>query len=151
MGCGTGLSGKALAAAAAKTYAEKTLELLESKPVPEGMSEEQWNAHKEKISAYTNFLLGRIYMPKNTKDAYRTARSYMLKSVDVLKAEGGQRYHVLAYFLGVCYVQLDIQGDNIKQAAYWMGQAASTDGQFSGIKGAFCYTEWCGFGDQSGL
>ncbi|MEZ5360998.1 MAG: hypothetical protein R2748_01325 [Bryobacterales bacterium] len=118
--------------AAAKTYADKTLELLESKPVPEGMSEAQWTEHKNKIGAYTEFLYGRIYMPKNTKDAYRAARSHMLKSVDVLKAEGGPRYHVLAYYLGVCYVQLDIQGDNIKQAAYWMGQAASTDGQFKG-------------------
>lgn len=115
---------------AAIGYAEKTLEILESKPVPEGMTEEQWTAQKDKIGAYTEFLLGRIYMPKNTKPAYRTARSHMLKSVDVLKAEGGQRYHILAYYLGVCYVQLDIQGDNIKQAAYWMGQAASTDGQF---------------------
>jgi len=116
----------------AKTYADKTLEILEAKPAPEGMSPEQWEEHKTKISAYTNFLLGRIYMPKNTKDAYRTARSYMLKSVDVLKAEGGPRYHVLAYFLGVCYVQLDIQGDNIKQALFWMNEAARTDGQFKG-------------------
>ena len=115
---------------AAIGYAAETLELLETKPAPEGMAEEQWTAHKEKIGAYTQFLLGRVYMPKNTKPAYRTARSHMLKSVDVLKAEGGQRYHVLSYFLGVCYVNLDIQGDNIKQAAYWMGQAANTDGQF---------------------
>ena len=117
---------------AAIEYAEKTLEILETKPAPEGMAEEQWTAHKEKISAYAQFLLGRVYMPKNTKPAYRTARSHMLKAVDVLKAEGGQRYHVLSYFLGVCYVNLDIQGDNIRQATYWMGQAASTDGQFKG-------------------
>ena len=117
---------------AAIGYAEKTIEILEAKAPPEGTPEEQWTAHKEKISAYANFLLGRVYMPKNTKPAYRTARSYMLKTVDTLKAEGGQRYHILSYFLGVCYVQLDIQGDNIKQAAYWMGQAASTDGQFKG-------------------
>jgi tetratricopeptide (TPR) repeat protein len=115
---------------AAKAYADKALEVLEAKPVPEGVAEEQWAAQKEKMTAYINFLLGRIYMPKNTKDAYRTARSYMLKSVDVLKAEGGPRYHVLAYFLGVCYVQLDIQGDNIKQALFWMNEAARTDGQF---------------------
>ncbi len=117
---------------AAIGYAEKTLEILEAKPVPEGAAGEQWTAHKEKIGAYTNFLLGRVYMPKNTKPAYRTARSYLLKTRDALKAEGGQRYHILSYYLGVCYVQLDIQGDNIKQAAYWMGQAASTDGQFKG-------------------
>jgi tetratricopeptide (TPR) repeat protein len=109
---------------AAKAYAEKALAMLEAGV--EGLPEDQ----KTRLTAYTNFLLGRVYMPKNTKDAYRTARSHMLKSVDVLKAEGGPRYHVLSYFLGVCYVQLDIQGDNIKQALFWMNEAARTDGQF---------------------
>ena len=76
-------------AAAAKTYGEKALEILESKAPPEGTTAEQWAAHKEKISAYTNFMIGRSIMPQNTKDAYRSARTYLLKSVDVLKAEGG--------------------------------------------------------------
>lgn len=117
-------------AEAAQQYGQKALEILEAKQAPEDVAPEQWAAQKEKLTAYTNFMIGRSYMPKNTKDAYRSARSYMLKSVDVLKAEGGQRYHVLSYFLGVCYVQLDIQGDNIKQAAFWMNEAARTDGQF---------------------
>ena len=69
---------------------------------------------------------------QNTKNSYRTGRTHLLQSVDVLKAEGGPRYHLLAYFLGVCYVQLDIQGDNISKAAFWMKEAASTDGPFKG-------------------
>ena len=48
----------------------------------------------------------------------------------MLKAEGGQRYHVLSYFLGVCYVQLDIQGDNIQKALFWMTEAAKAEGPF---------------------
>jgi hypothetical protein len=117
---------------AAKTYGEKGLAILEAKAAPQGMAPEQWAAHKEKMAAYLNFMLGRSYISKNTKEAYRAARTHMLKSVDALKAEGGPRYHMLSYFLGVCYVQLDIQGDNIKQAAFWMGEAARTDGQFKG-------------------
>lgn len=115
-----------------RAYAQRMLEMLEAtgEGPREGMTPEQWAAHKDKYTAYAEFVIGRTYVAENTKDAYRTGRSHLLKSVDFLKEEGGQRYHILAYFLGVCYVQLDIQGDNIKQATYWMGQAASTDGPF---------------------
>ena len=117
-----------------RAYAEQILERLETQgDTPrEGMTPEQWTAHKTKYEAYGNFVVGRTYVAANTKDAYRTGRSYLLQSVDFLKEEGGQRYHLLAYFLGVCYVQLDIQGDNIAKATYWMREAANTDGPFKG-------------------
>ena len=52
----------------------------------------------------------------------------LLKTVEVLKAEGGERYNLLAYYLGVCYAQLDVKGDNIKQALDWMTEAANSPG-----------------------
>lgn len=114
--------------AKAKEYAQKSLEILEAKTAPEGVAPEQWEQRKAQISAYSNFVLGRAFAAANTKPAYRTGRAHMLKSVDVIKAEGGPRYGVLAYYLGVCYVQLDIQGDNIKKAVFWMQEAANTPG-----------------------
>ncbi len=119
---------------ASKAYAEQILERLEATGdgPREGMTPEQWAAHKAKHDAYGNFVIGRTWVTKNTKPAFRTGRTHLLKTVDFLKAEGGPRYHMLSYFLGICYVQLDIRGDNIKQALYWMGQAASTEGAFKG-------------------
>ncbi|MBI1356223.1 MAG: hypothetical protein GC160_17920 [Acidobacteria bacterium] len=110
----------------AKKYAEQMLEALEADPPPAGLSPEEI----AKWTAYANFVIGRVWVSQNNANGYRTGRSHLLKSVDVLKAEGGPRYHLLAYFLGVCYVQLDIQGDNIKQATFWMKEAARTDGPF---------------------
>ena len=111
-------------------YANQAIQLLETKEAPAGMAPEAWEAHKTKFLAYSNFVVGRVEVSKNTKPAFRTGRTALLKTVNILKAEGGVRYHVLAYYLGVCYVQLDIKGDNIRQALQWMGQAANTDGPF---------------------
>ncbi len=116
----------------ARAEAEKMLAVLEAKEKPANMSDEQWEAHKAKMEAYGNFNLGRAWVSENTKDAYRAGRTHLLKTVDVIKAEGGPRYSVLSYLLGVCYVQLDIQGDNIKQAIYWMTEAANAEGPFQG-------------------
>lgn len=115
-----------------KGYAQQILDRLEAQgDAPrEGMTAEQWTAHKTKYEAYARFVLGRIEVAKNNKPGYRAGRAQLLQTVDFLKEEGGPRYHLLSYFLGVCYVQLDIQGDNIQKALYWMGQAASTDGPF---------------------
>ncbi len=112
--------------AQARDYGEKMLEVLEADPPPSHLSEEDI----AKWTAYAHFVIGRTHVAENTKNSYRTGRTHLLKSVDVLKAEGGPRYHLLAYFLGVCYVQLDIQGDNIRQATFWMKEAARTDGPF---------------------
>ena len=111
-------------------YAQQTIDLLETKAAPAGVAPEAWEAHKAKFVAYSNFTIGRVHVSKNTKPAFREGRTALLKTVDILKAEGGVRYHVLAYYLGVCYVQLDIKGDNIKQALQWMGVAAATEGPF---------------------
>lgn len=115
---------------AAQAHAEKALEILEAKAKPEGMADEQWEAYKTRMIAYANFAAGRAWVARNTKDAYRTGRTHLLKTVDVIKGEGGSRYNVLAYYLGVCYVQLDIQGDNIRKASEWMTEAANTAGPF---------------------
>lgn len=109
-------------------HAERALEILETKPQPAGMTSEQWEAQKAQRTAYANFAAGRAWAGKDTKDAYRTGRTYLLKAVDVVKTEGGERYNLLAYYLGVCYIQLDIKGDNIKQALQWMTEAANTPG-----------------------
>lgn len=112
----------------AKAYAEQMLAILEAETPPANLTPEEI----AKWTAYAHFVIGRTYVAQNTKNSYRTGRTHLLQSVDVLKAEGGPRYHLLAYFLGVCYVQLDIQGDNISKAAFWMKEAASTDGPFKG-------------------
>jgi hypothetical protein len=114
----------------ALAHATKALEILESKQPTEGMAADQWEAHKARMTAFANFAAGRAWAGRNTKPAYRTARTHLLASVDVLKAEGGPRYNVLAYVLGVCYVQLDIKGDNIRQATEWMSAAANTAGPY---------------------
>lgn len=115
---------------AAQAHAEKALEILETKEMPAGMAAEQWEAHKTRMTAYANFAAGRAWAGRDTKPAYRTARTHLLASADVLKSEGGPRYNVLAYILGVCYVQLDIKGDNIRQASQWMTAAANSTGPF---------------------
>lgn len=113
---------------AALEHAERALEILETKPQPAGIASEQWETYKTQMTAYANFAAGRAWVGKDAKDAYRTGRTYLLKTVDVLKAEGGERYNLLAYYLGVCYVQLDVKGDNIKQALQWMTEAANSPG-----------------------
>jgi hypothetical protein len=115
---------------AAQAHAERALEILETKEAPAGMAAEQWESHKARMTAYANFAAGRAWAGRNTKPAYRTARTHLLQAADVIKAEGGPRFNVLAYILGVCYVQLDIQGDNIRQASQWMSAAANTEGPF---------------------
>ncbi len=116
--------------AAAKEHAEKALSILAAKEKPANISEEQWAAQKARMEAYAKFDLGRAWVAGNTKDDFRTARASLLESVDVLKAEGGPRYEVLAYLLGVCYVQLDIRGDNIQKALFWMTEAANSEGPY---------------------
>ena len=113
---------------AALEHAERALKILETKQQPADMTGEQWEAQKTQMTAYANFAAGRAWVGKNTKEAYGTGRAYLLKTVDVLKAEGGERYNLLAYYLGVCYAQLDVQGDNIKQALHWMTEAANAPG-----------------------
>ena len=94
---------------------------MEEKSAPEGTSEEDWEATKKRFTALGNYILGTSHFQK---DAWRTSRRHLLQTVDVIKAEGGERYGILSWMLGFCYVKLDIAGDNIPQATRWMSEAA---------------------------
>ncbi len=100
---------------------EELVNLMGEKPAPEGTSAEDWEAHTKRFSALGSYVRGTAHF---NKGAWRTSRSHLLKSVDTVKGEGGERYGILAYMLGFCYVKLDIAGDNIPQATRWMGEAA---------------------------
>ena len=97
------------------------IELMEAKPAPEGVSGEDWDATKKKFTALGHYVAGTGQFQKG---AWRTARRHLLQTVDTVKAEGGERYGILSYMLGFCYVKLDIAGDNIAQATRWMSEAA---------------------------
>ena len=100
---------------------EELIKLMEEKPAPEGTSDEAWTATKQKFTALGHYLMGTASFQQGS---WRTARRHLLQTVDEIKAEGGERYGILAYMLGFCYVKLDIAGDNIPQATRWMGEAA---------------------------
>jgi len=100
---------------------EQLIKLMEEKPAPEGVSGEDWDANKKKFTALAHYVAGTGQFQKG---AWRTARRHLLQTVDAIKAEGGERYGILSYMLGFCYVKLDIAGDNIAQATRWMGEAA---------------------------
>ena len=105
----------------ANARSEQLIKLMEEKPAPEGTSEEAWEAHKKKFTALANYVIGAGHFQQG---AWRTSRRHLLQTVEPIKAEGGERYGILAYMLGFCYVKLDIAGDNIRQATRWMGEAA---------------------------
>ncbi len=107
----------------ANARSEELIALIEEKPAPEGTSPEDWEAAKAKFTAMGNYIIGNGHFQKGS---WRTARSHLLKTVDVIKAEGGERYGLLSYMLGFCYVKLDIAGDNIAKATFWMNEAAKT-------------------------
>ena len=69
---------------------------------------------------------GRAWAGRGTQEAYREARRHLLEAADFIKAEGGDRYNMLAYYLGVCYAQPDAKG--INEAVQWMTEAANTPG-----------------------
>lgn len=106
----------------ANARSEQLIKLMEEKAAPEGTSEEAWEAHTKRFTALANYVIGTGHFQQG---AWRTARRHLLQTVDPIKAEGGERYGILAYMLGFCYVKLDIAGDNIRQATRWMGEAAS--------------------------
>ena len=106
----------------ANARSEELIKLMEEKPAPEGTSEEDWEAHKKKYTALGHYFIGTGHFQKG---AWRTSRRHLLQTVESIKAEGGERYGILAYMLGFCYVKLDIAGDNIRQATHWMSEAAN--------------------------
>lgn len=115
----------------ARGYAKRLLEVLASKPKPENVAEEAWAAHKTQFGGYGNLIMGKILVVEagdKDKDKFREARTFLLEAVDPIKAQGGANYQALSYFLGICYVKLDIGGDNIDKALFWMDAAAKLDG-----------------------
>ena len=115
----------------ARGYAQRLLEVLASQPKPENVGEEDWAAHKTRFAGYGNLIMGKILVVEaadKNKDKFREARTHLLEAVDSIKAQGGANYQALSYFLGLCYVKLDVGGDNIDKALFWMDAAAKTDG-----------------------
>jgi tetratricopeptide (TPR) repeat protein len=107
----------------AKQYADQLIQLMAQKEKPEGVDDAAWDQQKTLFTALGNFVLGRILV---TQEKYREGRALLLQTVDPLKAQGGDAYGTLAYFLGICYVKLDIQGDNIVAARNWITVASNT-------------------------
>ena len=104
---------------------EQLVQFMEEQPAPEGTAEEAWEATKTRFTALGQFLIGSAHFQRGgNNNAWRTSRRHLLQSVDVIKAEGGERYGLLSWMLGFCYVKLDIAGDNIRQATHWMSEAA---------------------------
>jgi tetratricopeptide (TPR) repeat protein len=115
----------------AKGYAEQLLQAVENKEKPASTSDEDWAKHKTLFTARANYMLGRVMVldAKNNND-FREARKLMLSAVDPMKEAGGQDWGIMAYMLGICYVKLDIRGDNIKSASAWMSTAASVENPY---------------------
>ncbi len=105
----------------ANARSEELVALMEEKPAPEGTAPEAWEASKKRYTALAQYVMGTSDFQKGS---WRNSRRHLLQTVDVVRAEGGQRYGILSYMLGFCYVKLDIAGDNIAQATRWMGEAA---------------------------
>ena len=114
----------------AKMYGQKLVDVMPAKEKPENVSDEDWTNRKDLFTAYGNFVLGKVSFSQagdSNKDKFRESRKFLLQSVEPLKAQGGQNFGMLAYFLGICYVKLDIAGDNIAQATRWMSTSAGIE------------------------
>lgn len=118
----------------AKAFAEQLVQVMSQKPKPENQTDEAWEKHKALFTAYGNLVLGKSLVSQagETKQMYRDGRTLLLTAVEPLKEQGGETYGALAYFLGICYVKLDVEGDNIAAATRWMGEAAKTQSPYQG-------------------
>lgn len=114
-------------AARTKELSEKLISVMGTKPKPDNLSAEQWEAQKKLFTAYGHFVLGRQLA--NTEN-YREAREHLQQAVEPMQAQGGPRYGILAFYLGICFVKLDVGGDNIPQATKWMSVAAQTENPY---------------------
>jgi tetratricopeptide (TPR) repeat protein len=114
-------------AAKVKELGEKLIDVMANKPKPDNLSAEQWEGQKKLFTAYGHFVLGRQLA---NSENYRDAREHLLQAVEPMQAQGGQRYGMLAFYLGICFVKLDVGGDNIPQATKWMTVAAQTENPF---------------------
>ncbi|MDA1314284.1 MAG: hypothetical protein O2968_13170 [Acidobacteria bacterium] len=117
-----------------KGYAEQLVQAMAQKSKPDNMTEEDWVKHKALFTAYGDYILGKLTVLQagEDKQAYRDARKALLDIVDPIKEQGGEHYGILAYMLGICYVKLDIGGDNIAQATNWMNVSAKEAHPYQG-------------------
>jgi hypothetical protein len=114
----------------ARMYGQNLVDVMATKEKPENVSDEDWMNRKDLFTAYGNFVLGKVSFSEagdSDKNKFRESRKFLLQSVEPLKAQGGQTFGMLAYFLGICYVKLDIAGDNITQATRWMSTSAGIE------------------------
>jgi tetratricopeptide (TPR) repeat protein len=119
-------------------YAQRLLDVLASKPKPENVGEENWLSHKARFGGFANLIMGKVLVVEadnKDKNKFREARVHLLEAVDPIKAQGGPNYQALSYFLGICYIKLDIGGDNIDKALFWMDAAAKTEGSLKEAAG----------------
>jgi tetratricopeptide (TPR) repeat protein len=110
-----------------KELSEKLIAAMGTKPKPDNMSAEQWEAQKKLFTAYGHYVLGRQLA---NSENYREAREHLQQAVEPMQAQGGPRYGILAFYLGICFVKLDVGGDNIPQATKWMTVAAQTENPY---------------------
>ena len=113
--------------AKATELGEKLIAVMAQKPKPDNVTAEQWEAQKKLFTAYGHFVLGRQLA---STEKYKEGRDQLLQAVEPMQAQGGGRYGILAFYLGICYVKLDVGGDNIPQATKWMTVAAQTENPF---------------------
>ncbi len=112
--------------AKARDYANRVLQVLAEKPKPDNVAEEDWAKHQALFTALSKYTLARVLVVEGGNDLqkFRDSRVLLREAEEPLKAQGGAPYGELAYYMGVCYVKLDIEGDNIRAATNWMGIAA---------------------------
>ena len=117
-----------------KGYAEQLIQAMAQKSKPDNLTEEDWVKHNALFTAYGNYILGKLTVLQagENKQAYRDGRKVLLDTVAPIKEKGGEHYGILAYMLGICYVKLDVGGDNIAQASNWMGISAKEAHPYQG-------------------
>ena len=116
-----------------KTYAEQLVQAMSQKAKPENQTEEEWTKHKDLFTAYGTYILGKLTVLQSTNaQGFRDGRKVLLTTVAPIQERGGEHYGILAYMLGICYVKLDVGGDNIAQANKWMGIAAKEANPYTG-------------------
>jgi hypothetical protein len=110
-----------------KELGEKLIDTMAKKPKPDNVPAEQWEDTKKLFTALAHYALGRQLA---NAENYRDARQHLLDAVEPMQKAGGARYGILAFYLGICYVKLDVGGDNIPAATKWMTVAAQTENPF---------------------
>lgn len=112
----------------AQTHAEKALEIIAAKQKPAELTDEQWAVYAARMTAYANFAAGRSWAGRNNAEGYAAAKAHLLEAADFIKAEGGERYNMLAYYLGVCFAQPGGKAGDMQEALKWMTEATNTPG-----------------------